>query len=243
MSSAQRPLGSWLQAPLATLTTVGFVITLFVPPAASRPPAPGGCSAQVPRISAGCCSRPPSTLLGLRGGSTSAGADDEPWEAACEEGDAHAEAGEWASATASFTRGLTYDSTPPRDAARLYFNRAISLLQQESFVEAGADARAGLAIFSSSDSLGLEPCTALQYKGQLTAMARDADLGAAAEAFTQGSAHQKAGEWASAVACYTRGLAYDSIPAQSAACLYSNRAEALLEQGSFVKAGRERDLY
>ncbi|KAJ1469093.1 hypothetical protein T484DRAFT_1982918 [Baffinella frigidus] len=288
MSSAQRPLGSLLRAPLATLVTVGFVITLFVPPAASRPPAPGGCLAQVPRISAGCCSSPPSTLLGLRGGAFNAGAD-APWAEACEEGDAHDEAGEFESAIACYTRGLACESIPPNIAVFLYHNRAAVLLKQGSFVKAGDDARAGLALWGGEGSVP-EPFQ------QLMAIGREADRLAAeqeGEASTQGDAqqqagecsspssglsglrggssnadpesarppvasepasvpevsweaaceegdaHDEAGEFESAIASYTRGLACVSIPPRGAAFLYSNRAVALFKQGAFAKAGAD----
>lgn len=188
----------------------------------------------------------PSALLGLRGGSSKAG-DGTPWKDACEEGSAYDEAGDLASAIACYTRGLACESIPTRGAVFLYHNRAVAQLNQGSFVEAGEDARACLAIFKGSEALNPEAeGTVPEAVQRLIAIAREADLRAAAaaaeqrrEAFTQGNEHQEAGEWASAIECYTRGLASDSIPTQSAAMLYSNRAEALLKQGSFAKAGAD----
>ncbi|KAJ1478955.1 hypothetical protein T484DRAFT_1816093 [Baffinella frigidus] len=210
------------------------------------------CTAQVPSICAGCCSRPPNVLVGLRGGSSadSSSLDDSytqrcalglrsratPWREARKEGDAHDDAGEWASAIACYTRGLAFDSTPPVGAAILYSKRALALLKQGSFVKAGKDARSGLAVGG---------WTALEFMQQFISIARDADLGVALEqrraAAKRGDALHQAAEWASAIANYTRGLACDvttrgvacdATPPGGAALLYFNDAVALLEEGS-----------
>ncbi|KAJ1495337.1 hypothetical protein T484DRAFT_1763059 [Baffinella frigidus] len=100
---------------------------------------------------------------------------DAPWEAARRQGNAHFKACEWADAVASYACGLQCDSTPPEAAVVLYSNRAAALLKQGSFVIAGDAARAGLALFSGSESLPLE------LKQKLTYRAREADLGEAVE--------------------------------------------------------------
>ena len=76
---------------------------------------------------------------------------------------------------------MAYAATPPRGAAFLYSNRAVTLLKTRCFFKAGEDARAGLTIFSGSEALGLEQLSALEFIKQLTAIARDADLGVAVE--------------------------------------------------------------
>ena len=68
----------------------------------------------------------------------------------------------------------------------------MTLLKTRCFFEAGEDARASLTIFSGSEALGLEQLSALEFIKQLTAIARDADLGVAVQqrrdAATQGKA-------------------------------------------------------
>ena len=109
-------------------------------------------------------------LLRLSGG---AGGGEAPWETARAEGNAYFKAGEWAIAAGRYTHGLACDSPPPEAAAALYSNRAAALLKLGSFVEAGADARAGLALFDGSESLPGK------LKQKLTVRAGDADRGAA----------------------------------------------------------------
>jgi len=210
-----------LQVSLATIATV--VITLSVPPAASRPPN------QVLKIGAGCCSSPSSALVRLRGGSSNA-EDEAPWREVWEEGGVHDEAGDLASAVASYTRGLKYDSTPPNGAAALYYSRALALLKQESFVEAAEDARACLAIFEG-ESLNPEG-EGPEIKRNLFKIAREAD-------HRQAIKHHNAGEWASAIASYTRALACESAPPNTVATIHADRAEAFLQQGSFGEAGED----
>ena len=98
-----------------------------------------------------------------------------PWEAARKKGNAHFMAGEWASAVASVTGALESNSTPPEAAVVLHSNSAAALLKLGSFDEAGVHARAGLALFSGSESLPEE------LRQKLTYRARDADLGVAVD--------------------------------------------------------------
>ena len=98
-----------------------------------------------------------------------------PWELARQAGNAHFKASKWAHAIISYTIGLACNETPPEAAIVLYCNRAAALVKQggeDSFVHAGEDARAGLALFSDSE---LFPA---KIKLKLTLRAREADLGA-----------------------------------------------------------------
>ena len=207
-----------LLVSLATLATVGT--TLSVPPVASRPH-------QVLKIGAGCCSSPSSALVRLRGGSSDAGAE-VPWEKALEEGGVLAEAGDLASAIASYTRGLKYDSTPPNVAVPLYYSRGLALLRQKSFIESGEDARSALAFFSGGELLNPEG-EGLEIKRRLIVIAIEADL-------LQAAKQHIAGDWAGSIASYTRALACESAPPENVATVVSNRAAAFLQLGSFVEA-------
>jgi len=98
-----------------------------------------------------------------------------PWELARQTGNAHFTASKWAHAIISYTTGLACDETPPEAAIVLYCNRAAALLQQggeDSFVHAGEDARAELALCSDSELIPAK------IKLKLTQRAREADLGA-----------------------------------------------------------------
>ncbi|KAJ1493530.1 hypothetical protein T484DRAFT_1929086 [Baffinella frigidus] len=175
-------LAALLRASLASLATVGFVITLIVPTAAARLPAPGWCSAQNdPRAAALLRGsfHGSSRLLRLSGGCGAKGEtptkvevlDVDPLVAA-KEGLAHMEKEDWEQAVASFTSGLEADCDQAEFKVALYFNRAKARMWVGAWVEAGKDARCGLALCD-----GLEPdsTTVRELKPLLERIAIDAE--------------------------------------------------------------------
>jgi len=173
------------RASLASLVTVGFVITLIVSPAAARLPAPGWSAGRgfvgAFGDDAGAAD---GRLLRLRGGSGAQGETlpppspvasmpeaETPLDAA-KEGLAHMGKEDWANAIASFTRGLEIDNDQPEFKVALHFNRAKALFLQGAWVEAGEDARRGLAF---CDVLEADSSTVLGLKPLLEKIALDAE--------------------------------------------------------------------